>query len=113
MIATKCGLGLGRSRAGPGHQPAHGREHREGGGRQPETARDRVEGCSRAGLAIAWVLRRSEIASAIVGARSPVQIAETVSNVDQALSAEVLGDIERLLGEREGLCRERRPVEGP
>jgi aryl-alcohol dehydrogenase-like predicted oxidoreductase len=70
------------------------------------------EGCSLAGLAIAWVLRRPEIASAIVGARSPAQIAETVKNFDQALSAEVLGEIERLLGEREGLCRERRPVEG-
>ena len=29
------------------------------------------EGCSLASLAIAWVLRRPEIASAIVGARSP------------------------------------------
>lgn len=71
------------------------------------------EGCAPSGLAIPWVLRRPEIASAIVGARSPAQIAETVTNVDQALSAEVLGEIERLLGEREDLCRERRPVEGP
>jgi aryl-alcohol dehydrogenase-like predicted oxidoreductase len=70
------------------------------------------ERCSLAGLAIAWVLRRPEITSAIVGARSPAQIAETVKN-DHTLSAEVLGDIERLLDEREGLCRERRPVEGP
>ncbi|MBA2592007.1 MAG: aldo/keto reductase [Pseudomonadota bacterium] len=71
------------------------------------------ERCSLAGLAIAWVLRRPEINSAIVGARSPAQIAETVKYVDQALSVEVLGEIERLLGEREGLCRERRPVERP
>jgi aryl-alcohol dehydrogenase-like predicted oxidoreductase len=68
------------------------------------------EGCALANLAIAWVLRRPEIASAIVGARSPVQIAETVKNVDEPLSAEVLGEIERLLGEREAVCRERRPV---
>ncbi len=68
---------------------------------------------SLAGLAMAWVLRRPEIASAVVGARSPAQIAETVKNLDQPLSAEVLGEIERLLGEREGLCRERRPVDGP
>jgi aryl-alcohol dehydrogenase-like predicted oxidoreductase len=59
------------------------------------------------------VLRHPRIASATVSARSPAQIAETVKNLDQALSAEVLGEIERLLGEREGLCRERRPVEGP
>jgi aryl-alcohol dehydrogenase-like predicted oxidoreductase len=71
------------------------------------------EECSLPGLAIAWVLRHPEIASAVVGARSPAQIADTVKNVDQALSAEVFGEIERLLGEREGLCRERRPVEGP
>jgi len=71
------------------------------------------EGCSLADLAIAWVLRRPEIASAIVGARSPAQIAETVKYADQALSAEVLGEIERLLDEREGWCRERRPVEAP
>ena len=49
------------------------------------------EGCSLADLAIAWVLRRPEIASAIVGARSPAQIAETMKYADQALSAEVLG----------------------
>lgn len=71
------------------------------------------EGCAPACLAIAWVLTRPEIASAIVGARSPMQIAETVKNIDEPLSAEVLGEIERLLGEREAVCREGRPVEGP
>jgi aryl-alcohol dehydrogenase-like predicted oxidoreductase len=33
-------------------------------------------------LAISWVLRRSEVAAAIVGARNPDQIAETVTASD-------------------------------
>ena len=45
-------------------------------------------------LAVAWTLRRSEVTSAIVGARRPGQIAETVKAGSWALSAEELTAIE-------------------
>ncbi len=71
------------------------------------------EGCTPAVLAIAWVLRRPEISAAIVGARSPAQIAATVEAAEHALSPEVLAAIERLLEERESACRQATPAEGP
>ena len=45
-------------------------------------------------LAVAWTLRRPEVTSAIVGARRPGQIAETVKAGSWALSAEELTAIE-------------------
>jgi len=52
-------------------------------------------------LAIAWVLRRSEVTSAIVGARRPSQIEETVAAAEWALSAEDVAEIDALLARRE------------
>jgi aryl-alcohol dehydrogenase-like predicted oxidoreductase len=52
-------------------------------------------------LAISWVLRRPEVTSAIVGARRPDQIAETVQAGDWNLSSEDIDEIEQLLAERE------------
>jgi aryl-alcohol dehydrogenase-like predicted oxidoreductase len=52
-------------------------------------------------LAIAWVLRRPEVTSAIVGARSPSQIEETAQAAAWELSEEEQARIERLLEERE------------
>lgn len=48
-------------------------------------------------LAIAWVLRREEVASAIVGARRPSQIEETAPAGDVELSDEVLREVDELL----------------
>ena len=48
-------------------------------------------------LAIAWVLRRPEVTSAIVGARNPRQIEETASAGDWELSGEETAEIEKLL----------------
>ena len=48
-------------------------------------------------LAISWVLRRSEVTAAIVGARRPEQIIETVQAGDWDLSADDITEIERLL----------------
>jgi aryl-alcohol dehydrogenase-like predicted oxidoreductase len=51
---------------------------------------------SLAQLAVAWVLRRSEVTSAIVGARRPAQIEETVGAGDVVLKAEdieAIGDL--------------------
>lgn len=54
-------------------------------------------GRSVAELAIAWVLNRSEVTSAIVGARRPDQIEQTVNASGWKLSDEELRQIERLL----------------
>jgi len=47
-------------------------------------------------LALAWVLRRSEVASAIVGASRPSQLDENVAASGVKLSAETLGAIDRI-----------------
>jgi len=52
-------------------------------------------------LAISWVLRRSEVTAAIVGARRPEQITETVQAGDWNLSDDDIAEIERLLAQRE------------
>jgi aryl-alcohol dehydrogenase-like predicted oxidoreductase len=51
-------------------------------------------------LAISWVLRRSEVTAAIVGARRPQQIAETYAASDLELSHEDIEQIEQFLSER-------------
>jgi aryl-alcohol dehydrogenase-like predicted oxidoreductase len=58
------------------------------------------EGKTMAQLAVAWVLRRSEVTSAIVGARSPSQIEETAAAGDWRLSEDQLATIEGLLENR-------------
>ena len=52
-------------------------------------------------LAIAWVLRRSEITAAIVGARRPDQIAETVLAADWTLTDDLIEEIEKLLAKHQ------------
>jgi aryl-alcohol dehydrogenase-like predicted oxidoreductase len=52
-------------------------------------------------LAIAWVLRRPEVTSAIVGARKPSQIEETAPAADWVLSKTDIAEIEKLIAERE------------
>ena len=54
-------------------------------------------GLTLAQLAIAWVLKRPEVTAAIVGARRPGQIAETIGAADGALGAQDLAQIEMLL----------------
>lgn len=58
-------------------------------------------GRSVAQLAIAWVLRRSEVTAAIVGARRPSQIEETAPAGDWQLSAEDIAEIDALLAQRD------------
>jgi aryl-alcohol dehydrogenase-like predicted oxidoreductase len=52
-------------------------------------------------LAIAWTLRRPEVTGAIVGARRPSQIEQTVGAGSWRLSQEDIADIETLLAERD------------
>jgi len=57
-------------------------------------------GVSLAQLAISWVLRRSEVTAAIVGARRPDQIAETAPAADRTLAQKETQEIEKLLTKR-------------
>jgi len=58
-------------------------------------------GKTLAQLAISWVLRRSEVTAAIVGARRPEQITETAAASDFELTNEDIEEIEQLLAERQ------------
>ena len=49
-------------------------------------------------LALAWVLRRPEVASAITGATKPEQLIENAAASGKPLSEEVLRDIDAALG---------------
>ncbi len=57
-------------------------------------------GNSVAQLAIAWILKRREVTSAIVGTRHPSQIEETAAAGDWILSDDDINAIEVLLSER-------------
>jgi aryl-alcohol dehydrogenase-like predicted oxidoreductase len=57
-------------------------------------------GHSAGQLAIAWVLRRSEVTAAIVGLRNPGQVDELLPAVDWDLQAAEIDGVERLLEER-------------
>jgi aryl-alcohol dehydrogenase-like predicted oxidoreductase len=49
-------------------------------------------------MALAWVLRRPEVASAIIGASRPEQIADNVRAIGVTLPAEALDRIDRAIG---------------
>ncbi|MCX6091092.1 MAG: aldo/keto reductase [Candidatus Atribacteria bacterium] len=58
------------------------------------------QGKTVAQLSLAWVLRRPELTSAIVGARRPSQVEETVLAGDWVLSSEDIQAVDKLLKER-------------
>jgi aryl-alcohol dehydrogenase-like predicted oxidoreductase len=58
-------------------------------------------GRTLAQLSIAWVLRRDEVTSAIVGARRPEQIEQTVAAGDWELTDEEIAKIDELLSRRD------------
>jgi aryl-alcohol dehydrogenase-like predicted oxidoreductase len=60
-----------------------------------------AHGQTAAQLAVAWVLRRQEVTSAIVGARRPAQIEALVPGSEWELSGEVLAEIDALLKRRD------------
>ena len=51
-------------------------------------------------LALAWILRREEISSAITGATSPDHVSANVKASDVSLSSETLSEIEEILGNK-------------
>jgi aryl-alcohol dehydrogenase-like predicted oxidoreductase len=56
-----------------------------------------VAGLSMAQLAVAWVLQNENVASAIIGASRPEQVADNVSAAGVKLDDEVLGKIDEVL----------------
>jgi len=57
-------------------------------------------------LAIAWVLRRPEVTSAIVGARRPEQLDDFVGAAEWQLSPEEMNKVDALLKERDNALKE-------
>jgi aryl-alcohol dehydrogenase-like predicted oxidoreductase len=55
-------------------------------------------GLTMAQMALAWVLRRPEVASAIIGASRPEQVEDNVRAIGVKMSAESLAQIDRLVG---------------
>ncbi|KEO84676.1 aldo/keto reductase family protein [Tumebacillus flagellatus] len=53
--------------------------------------------CSMAQLALAWVLRKPNVASAIIGASRPSQVEENVKAIDVQLSTDDIAEIETIL----------------
>jgi aryl-alcohol dehydrogenase-like predicted oxidoreductase len=49
-------------------------------------------------VAIAWTLRRPEVTGAIVGMRSAAQVEGVIGALEFRLSAEEIGEIERVRG---------------
>lgn len=70
-------------------------------------------GWTTAELAIAWVLRRREVTAAIVGARSPEQIAETVIAGDRVLEPEAASAVETAIETMENLLATLSGVQKP
>lgn len=66
---------------------------------------------SVAELAIAWTLRRDEVTSAIVGARSPSQIEGTARAADWALDDETQDRIDRCLAARQAALESLGPID--
>ena len=62
-------------------------------------------GLTMAQLALAWVLRRDEVASAIIGASRPEQVHENVAASGHELSDDVIAAIDEALGDV--------PISGP
>jgi aryl-alcohol dehydrogenase-like predicted oxidoreductase len=56
-------------------------------------------GLSPAQLAVAWVLQNDNVASAIIGASRPEQVAENVKAAGVRLEADALAAIDRALGD--------------
>ncbi|MEE9167046.1 MAG: aldo/keto reductase [Candidatus Neomarinimicrobiota bacterium] len=54
-------------------------------------------GTTTAAIALAWILRRSEVSSAIVGATSIEQLDENIEASDLELSEEVMRELERIV----------------
>ena len=53
--------------------------------------------CSLAQLALAWILRKPNVSSAIIGASRPEQIDENIKAIEIVLTAEDINDIEAIL----------------
>jgi aryl-alcohol dehydrogenase-like predicted oxidoreductase len=55
-------------------------------------------GCSIAQLALAWILRRDEVSSAIIGASRPDQVKQNIAAAEFTLSDDILSAVDEALG---------------
>jgi aryl-alcohol dehydrogenase-like predicted oxidoreductase len=69
--------------------------------------------CSVAQLALAWVLRRPEVTSAINGARSVTEIEDSIKGGNLEISPEDMATIDGLLAEREKIVPPAPPLGTP
>ena len=69
--------------------------------------------CSIAQLAIAWVLRRPEVTSAINGARTIVEIEDSIKGGKLEISQADLATIDGLLEERQKIVPPAPPLGSP
>ena len=69
--------------------------------------------CSVAQLALAWVLQRPEVTSAINGARSTTEIEDSIKGGELEMSTEDLAIINGLLAEREKIVPPAPPLGAP
>ena len=94
--ADPGGLADGERADEPLHGPLH-RQRRAAGARRAARTDSRGVGVSMAQLALAWVLREPNVASAIVGASRPEQVRDNAAASGVDLDAETLAAIELAL----------------
>ena len=58
----------------------------------------KAEGCTMSQLALAWILRRTEVTSCIVGATKPAQLEENAKASGIKLQEETIRRIDEILG---------------
>lgn len=56
-------------------------------------------GCNLAQLALAWILRRKEVSSAIVGASRPEQVRQNIAAAELTLTPDILAAVDIALGD--------------
>ncbi|HLX31727.1 MAG TPA: aldo/keto reductase family protein [Gaiellaceae bacterium] len=93
----------------PGSRAAHERMNHFMARREDDVLLERVQqlkpiadglGLTLAQLALAWVLREENVASAIIGATRPEQVEDNAAASGVELDAETLAEIDEILGDR-------------
>jgi aryl-alcohol dehydrogenase-like predicted oxidoreductase len=70
---------------------------------------ERETGLSLSQFALAWVLRRQEVSSAIIGASRPEQVTENAAAADRDVAPELFVRVEEILAPLTGTCKSLTP----